>query len=388
MYGVAIIGTGSIGKTHVKAFINDSRAEIRALCSRTTAKCHEIIKEMLPERKSEITVTDDWHALLDRKDIDIVSIALPPQMHKDVTIAFLQHGKHVLLEKPMALSLAEEDEMMKAEKESGKKLGIIFQNRYYTAIQRAKKMLEDGYFGSILSVDVTSHWFRGSNYHNLYWRGTWGSEGGGTLTSQGVHQVDMLLWFMKGLPSSITAIMDNRKHTNSEAEDEGMAIMRFPVKAIASFSVSLSDMDEAQGFRFQCEKAAFTIPEWSLSVKKPQPNGYPEVDNEEEERLMNVFCSIPALTKEGHDAAVSYFIDAVENNTKPDASSEDGRNATAFIDAFYLSAATEQTVSLPLTEKAPVYTTEGLVSAMPKFFRKTISTESQSGTMTLGSASK
>ena len=188
---------------------------------------------MLPERKSEITVTDDWHALLDRKDIDIVSIALPPQMHKDVTIAFLQHGKHVLLEKPMALSLAEEDEMMEAEKESGKKLGLIFQNRYYTAIQRAKKMLEDGYFGSILSVDVTSHWFRGANYHNLYWRGTWESEGGGTLTAQGIHQVDMLLWLMGGHAQNINAVMRNMRHTNCEAEDMGFAFITFP-SALAS----------------------------------------------------------------------------------------------------------------------------------------------------------
>ena len=387
MHGIAIIGTGSIGRTHAEAFMRDSRCCIKALCSRTVSRCQDIVDTLMPERKADITITDDWHTLLDRSDIDIVSIALPPALHKEVTIAFLLHGKHVLLEKPMAVSLEEEDEMIEAERKSGRKLGLVFQNRYYSQIQKAKKMLDEGYFGRILSVDVTSHWFRGSNYHNQYWRGTWESEGGGTLTSQGVHQVDMLLWFMGGLPETLTAIMDNRKHTNSETEDEGMAIMRFQDGAIASFSVSLVDMDEYQGFRFQCEKAAFTIPSWSLHVKRPQPNGYPEEDREEEERLQRIFDSIPDSAKEGHDAAVSRFVDAVESDSAPDATSDDGRKATQFIDAFYLSAAEGKPSLLPLGRDCPVYSREGLVSAMPKFFSKTISTESQAGTMTLGSAS-
>ena len=388
MHGIAIIGTGSIGRTHAEAFMRDSRCCIKALCSRTVSRCQDIVDTLMPERKADITITDDWHTLPDRSDIDIVSIALPPALHKEVTIAFLLHDKHVLLEKPMAVSLEEEDEMIEAERKSGRKLGLVFQNRYYSQIQKAKKMLDEGYFGRILSVDVTSHWFRGSNYHNLYWRGTWESEGGGTLTSQGVHQVDMLLWFMGGLPETLTAIMDNRKHTNSETEDEGMAIMRFQDGAIASFSVSLVDMDEYQGFRFQCEKAAFTIPEWSVHVKKAQPNGFPEDDREEEERLQRIFDSIATDSKEGHDAATSRFIDAVEEGKDPDATGEDGRRANEFISAFYMSAATGQTVPLPLKKDAPVYTKDGLIALMPRFHRKMISTESKAGVMTLGSAAR
>ncbi len=385
MHGIAIIGTGAIGRTHAEAFLRDGRCSMKALCSRTLSRSRALIDELCPEMAEGITLTDDWHTLLDRDDIDIVSIALPPAMHREVAEAFLRSGKHVLLEKPMALTLDEEDSMIQAERESGMRLGIVFQNRYYSAIQKAKRMLDDGCFGRILSVDAVSHWFRGVNYHDLYWRGTWKSEGGGCLTSQGVHQVDMLLWFMGGLPESITAIMDNRRHTNSETEDMGMAIMRFP-SALGTFTVSLCDMDELQCFRFQCEKAAFTIPSWSVHVKKPQPNGYPEEDRDAEAELQRIFDSIPVSGKEGHDAAISRFIDSIENGTDPDATSMDGRNATHFIDAFYLSAAEGRTVSLPLGKDDPVYTTDGLVSHMPKFYSKTISRESQKGTMTLGSA--
>ena len=387
MHGIAIIGTGAIGRTHAEAFLRDGRCSMKALCSRTLSSSRAVIDELCPEMAEGITLTDDWHTLLDRDDIDIVSIALPPAMHREVAEAFLRSGKHVLLEKPMALTLDEEDSMIQAERESGMRLGIVFQNRYYSAIQKAKRMLDDGCFGRILSVDAVSHWFRGVNYHDLYWRGTWKSEGGGCLTSQGVHQVDMLLWFMGGLPESITAVMDNRMHTNSEAEDEGLAIMKFP-DALGSFSVSLCDMNEYQGLRFQCEKAAFTIPEWSVHVKKAQPNGFPEDDREEEERLQRIFDSIATDSKEGHDAAISRFIDAVESGKDPDATGEDGRRANEFISAFYMSAATGQTVPLPLKKDAPVYTKDGLIALMPRFHRKTISTESKAGVMTLGSAAR
>ena len=385
MHGVAIIGTGNAGRTHADSFLKDSRCSLRALCSRTLSKCEDIARGLDAAGRKQITITDDWHTLLDRSDIDIVSIALPPALHEEAVCAFLRKGKHVLLEKPMGITCDEDDRMLEEARRSGAKLGLVFQNRYYRNIQRARKMLDSGCFGRILSVDVVTHWFRGSNYHDLYWRGTWGNEGGGCLISQGVHQVDMLLWFMGGLPESITAIMDNRRHTNSETEDMGMAIMRFP-SALGTFTVSLCDMDELQCFRFQCEKAAFTIPSWSVHVKKPQPNGYPEEDRDAEAELQRIFDSIPVSGKEGHDAAISRFIDSIENGTEPDATSMDGRNATHFIDAFYLSAAEGRTVSLPLGKDDPVYTTDGLVSHMPKFYSKTISRESQKGTMTLGSA--
>ena len=106
MYKFAIIGVGGIGKTHLKAILNDRRCTVSALCSRTVSKCYDLIKEFgLPD---DITVTDDWKSLLERDDIDAVSIALPPALHREVTIAFLENGKHVILEKPMALTLEEE----------------------------------------------------------------------------------------------------------------------------------------------------------------------------------------------------------------------------------------------------------------------------------------
>ena len=127
-----------------------------------------------------------------------------------------------------------------------------------------------------------------------------------------------------------------------------------------------------------------------MHVVKPQPNGYPERDEAEEKRLQDIYDSIPQLEKEGHDEAFSRFIDALEEGRKPEVDGLDGRRATEFVDAFYLSAATEKAkaVSFPLGIDSPVYTKEGLVKTMPKYFQKTVSTEAQSGSMSLGSAAE
>ena len=117
MHGIAIIGTGGIGKTHAAAFIKDSRCSVKALCSRTISKCYDLIAEL--GLGDDVSVTDDWHTLLGRSDIDIVSIALPPALHEEATSAFLRAGKHVLLEKPMGIAADEDDRMIEASRESG-----------------------------------------------------------------------------------------------------------------------------------------------------------------------------------------------------------------------------------------------------------------------------
>ena len=110
--------------------------------------------------------------------------------------------------------------------------------------------------------------------------------------------------------------------------------------------------------------------------------------NMSEKRFQDIYDSIPPLEKEGHDEAFSRFIDALEEGKEPEVDGLDGRRATEFVDAFYLSAATGKAVSFPLGKDSPVYTKEGLVKTMPKYFSKTVSTEAQSGSISLGSAAK
>ncbi len=383
VHGIAIIGTGAIADQHIEGFLRDGRCQVKALCNTTTEKCIRLSSKY----GLSADITDDYRTLLERKDIDIVSICLPPALHEEAAEAFLRNGKHVLIEKPMALSLEEEDRMIKTAGENGKLLSVIFQKRYLPSFWKARKMLRDGVFGKILSVNVTAHQYRGVHYHDVYWRGTWESEGGGVLINQAIHQVDLLNWFMGGLPLSITAMFANAIHTQSEAEDNGFAMLSYPGNITAGLSVSLCDMNEYQGLEFQCEKASFTVPDWSVHCVKPQPNGFPIRDEEAEQRFQEIYESTPTPEESGHTAQIKNFVDAVEGKSGLEITAEDGRNASEFVSAFYMSAALKRTVNFPLSPSDPVFTLRGLVETMPRFGRKTISTKNAGGPISFGTGS-
>ena len=114
--------------------------------------------------------------------------------HAPIAIKALRAGKHVICEKPMAGSLEECDQMIKAADENGKLLSIVAQNRYKTPHMKTKQLLDAGAIGPVLFATINSFWWRGENYYDLWWRGTWEKEGGGVLVNQSVHQLDLLLW--------------------------------------------------------------------------------------------------------------------------------------------------------------------------------------------------
>ena len=183
---------------------------------------------------------------------------LPPSVHCQGAVGFLGAGKHVIVEKPMAPSLAECDVMIEAQKKSGKILSVISQNRFRVAPMRIKGMLEGGLFGPVLLARVNSMWWRGSNYYDLWWRGTYEKEGGGCTLNHAVHQIDILQWLV-GMPNSVLSVMGNVAHTNSEVEDVSMSILRYD-GMLGQVNSSLVDHDEKQEFFFAAEHASFAIP--------------------------------------------------------------------------------------------------------------------------------
>ena len=183
--GIAIIGTGNIAPAHIKGYLHShALCEIKALCDIYPEKAQKLAQKFA--LGEGLTITREYQELFSREDIDIVSICLPPSLHCQVTVDFLKAGKHVIVEKPMAPSLAECDQMIEAQKQSGKVLSVISQNRFRTAPMRIKQMLGQGDFGRVLFARVNSMWWRGSNYYDLWWRGTYEKEGGGCTLNHAV----------------------------------------------------------------------------------------------------------------------------------------------------------------------------------------------------------
>jgi predicted dehydrogenase len=384
--GVAIIGSGGIAKAHVKGFLALGHlCEIRALCDSYPSKAETLAQTY--DLSGSVATFKDYHELLARDDIHLVSLCLPPSLHCQVTVAFMEAGKHVIVEKPMAPSLAECDQMIEAQKRSGKILSVISQNRFRTAPMRVKQLLDEGVLGRVLLARVNSMWWRGSAYYDLWWRGTYEKEGGGCTLNHAVHQIDMLQWLI-GVPDQVVSVMGNVDHSNSEVEDVSLSILSYP-NMVAEVNSCLVDHDEKQEFFLATEKASVGIP-WYVKSAKQLPNGFIQPNPETEVELNALYESLPSLKAEGHEAQLENILLAIREGTTPLVTGEEGRKAVQLISAMYKSATEHKSVTLPLSKDDPFYTTEGMRARLVRYHKKLKSVENleESSEISLGTMGK
>lgn len=362
--GVAILGTGAIARTHINGYKHFSdRCEIRALCDVFPEKAKTLVREL----RLGADVYANYKEMLLRDDIDIVSICLPPGMHAQSAIDLMNSGKHVLVEKPMAPSLEECDAMIAASRQNGVLLSPVAQNRFKTPMMRVKKLLDDGVAGKVLHAMVNSLWWRGQNYYDIWWRGTWEKECGGCTTSHAVHHLDLMQW-MIGMPKEVCAVISNVGHDNSECEDLTVAILSYP-GMMAQMTASIVTHDEAQELIFQTERARISIP-WNMKASRSLENGFPEEDIETEQELENYYRSLPELELEGHPAQIGNFLDSLEGKGELLIDGQQGRNTMELIMAIYKSSVTKSSVILPIPQSDEFYTRDGLIRRMPHFHEK------------------
>lgn len=380
MIRVAIIGTGGISNAHIGAYLKfKDRCRIVALVDIVPEKA-----EQMKQRYglAEAQVYASHKDILGRPDIDLADVCTPPYVHASISIDCLRAGMNVVCEKPMAASLEECDAMIKARDESGKKLSVIAQNRFRQPIRDLKALLDSGIAGKILSAQVDSFWWRGHCYYDLWWRGTWKTEGGGCTLNHAVHHIDMLLWMM-GLPESVTSVLANVAHDNAEVEDLSMSILRYP-GALAQLTASVVHHGEEQRLVFQCEKAKIAAP-FECFASTSMANGFPERNAGLERALSDFVSKQPRVQWEGHDGQLENVLTALETGAPIAIGGEDGRRTIELICAIYKSGATGRTVRLPLARDDPFYTVAGIMAHAPHFYEKTTSAASLDGEITLGS---
>jgi predicted dehydrogenase len=365
MLNVAIIGTGNISPAHINAYLKfPERCRIVALV--------DIIPEKARDKNERFSlnaeVYDSHKSILDREDIDLVSICTPPYTHASIAIDFLKNNKHVIVEKPMASSLEECDAMLEAAKTHNKVLSVIAQNRFKNPVYRLKHILESNKLGRVLHAQVDSLWWRGYAYYDLWWRGSWEKEGGGPTLNHAVHHIDMLCW-MIGLPEEVLAFLSNVAHDNAEVEDLSVSILKYPQGTLGQITSSVVHHGEEQKLIFQCENAKVSVP-WSLYASKSLGSGFPQRDEELERLIQEEYDKIPDLKYEGHVGQIDDVMTAIENNGKPLIKGVDGRRTLELITAIYKSGCTNQHVKLPLDKEDPFYTVEGILKNAKYFYEK------------------
>ncbi|MDR0440873.1 MAG: Gfo/Idh/MocA family oxidoreductase [Candidatus Accumulibacter sp.] len=370
MVGIAILGAGAIANAHADAFLRfPGECEIRAVCALHLDKAQSLI-----ERKglAAAKAYEGIDEALARGDIDAVAVCTPPGAHTEAVVQALRAGKHVLVEKPMAPSLAECDRMIEAAKASGKLLSPIAQNRYKTPYHKMARLLKAGVGGPLKHVIVHSLWWRGQNYYDIWWRGTWEAESGGCVMNHAVHHLDLLLW-MAGMPKRVTAVIANVAHDNSECEDLGIAILEYE-GFLAQMTASLVTHDEEQEIIFQTGQGRLSVP-WKTAASVALPNGFPEADEEGAAHLQREYERLPALDLEGHPAQIRNFLDAIHGRDDLFITAQDGRNVIELVMAIYKAAESRTPASLPIARDDAFYRHASMAARMPRFHQKTKSVE-------------
>lgn len=368
--GIAIIGAGAIAGVHISAYkYYDSRCEVLAVCDIFEEKAQQLIDQY--ELTNAVAVKD-FHDILDDDRIDAVSICLPPSLHASTAVDCLNGGKHVICEKPMAGSLEECDQMIKAAEDNGRLLSIVTQNRYKTPHMKTKQLLDAGAIGPVLFATINSFWWRGENYYDLWWRGTWERESGGCVANHAVHHIDMLQW-MLGMPNEVNAVISNVGHSNSECEDVAIATLHYP-HMMVQMTATILTHSEDQEMIFHGKKASIAVP-WRVSACKPMSNGFPEPDLEVQAEVQRQYDALPDLKMEGHPAQIGNFLLAVNGEVELLVDGREARKTMELITAIYKSACFGRSVHLPLPTNDVFYRKGGIAAVMPHFNEKTKSVE-------------
>ncbi len=329
----AILGCGRIAYKHIEALVNNIQdAELVAVC--------DIIEEKALERKksyvdiidkSDVKVYTDYIKMLDNEAIDVVAIATESGYHAKHAVDCLNRDKHILIEKPMALSIKDADTIITLAKEKGKKICVSHQNRFNPPIQKLRRAIEEERFGRIINGTARILWTRDDSYYKQApWRGTKKLDGG-TLMNQCIHNIDLLQWMMG---SEVERIHSERGTflRDIEMEDFGAILIRFKNGSIGivegSACVYPKNLEETlsifgeKGTVVIGGLAVNEIKTWDFADRRD----YDTADENVE--VDNVYGS-------GHAPLYKNFIDAINNNAEPLINGEEGKKAMEIILTAY-----------------------------------------------------
>jgi predicted dehydrogenase len=224
-----LIGCGRVAPRHAQSLAQLHETQLVAVADVREDRARRFAEEYGTEAYT------DYQAMLARPDIDAVTVCVPSGLHAPVAIDVLQAGKHVLVEKPIALDLAGADRMINTAREMGLRLGVVLQNRYNSPVQQVRALIDQGRLGKLYLGSVCVRWYRPQSYYEDGWHGTRAMDGG-ALMNQSIHHVDALQWFM-GPVVSVYAYTATLAH-QMESEDVGVAVVRFRSGALATIEGS------------------------------------------------------------------------------------------------------------------------------------------------------
>ena len=349
----ALIGCGRIAPNHVAAAMkNADTLEFCAICDLMPERM-EAALTLLPERKRvAVKRYTDYQRMLQEVRPQLVAIATESGRHATIGLECIAAGANVIIEKPLALSMRDGRALIDAARAKGVKLCACHQNRFNKSIQKIRSAVEEQRFGRMLHGAAHVRWNRGRDYYEQApWRGTWAQDGG-ALMNQCIHNIDLLRWMMGDEVDEVTAYTDNLEHDYIEAEDLGMAMVRFHNGAYGliegTTNIYPHNLEETlylfgeNGTVKAGGKSANIIEEWDFRDGRGDPA---TIKMEFGETPPNVYGF-------GHTPLYADMARAILENREPYVNGEAGLRALELVLAIYQSAATHQAVKLPLVDCA------------------------------------
>lgn len=352
MYRVALIGCGRISFKHIEAFTKNSDKIMLVACcdpqiNRAIVKKEEYLKD---SQGISVAVYSDYKEMLINEKPDMVTIATESGYHAQIAIDCIKNGAHVICEKPMALSIKDANEMIKAAEQYGKKLAVCFQNRFNASVQKLRKAYEADRFGRILHGMIQVRWSRNEDYYaEAPWRGTWKLDGG-TLMNQCTHGIDLLQWMM-GEDAVRVQAQTRRFLRPIEAEDFGAAIVEFKSGAVGIIEGTADVYPTNLNETLSIFGEQGTVVIGGLAVNKTETWRFSDAikyGDTEEQVLKKNEKDPPTVYGFGHAALFRDFIESVQDDREPLVSGEKGKKALEIILAIYKSQKTGKPVDLPL----------------------------------------
>jgi len=341
---LALIGCGRISDNHLKAVLdNYCEIELVAVCDVIESKAGFKATEYLSKaRERYVLITwpkvySDYRVMLQKEDIDICSICTESGYHVGIALYCLDHGKHVIVEKPMAMSISGANVMIKTAHNNKLKLAVCHQNRFNKPIQKLRQAVEEGRFGRIFAGTARILWNRSKEYYSKAgWRGTWKLDGG-CLLNQCTHNIDLLQWMIDSGIYSVYGQTGNFLHPYIQAEDYGSIIIKFNNGAIGNVegTVNVYPTNLEETLTILGEKGTAVI--GGLALNKILVWDFEDRRDSLEQVKREYDLGDGNIYGDGHTPLYADFIWAVRNNDTPLIDGNEGRKSLSIILMAYKS---------------------------------------------------
>ena len=338
-FRVALVGCGRISANHFEAIARIDGLELVAVC------------DVDAERAEAAGVAQgvawytDYDRMLAESACDIVTVATPSGLHAGHGIAAARAGKHVVCEKPMAISLETADALVRACDDAGVQLFVVKQNRLNATIQLLRRALEKGRFGRIYMANATVRWTRPQDYYDQApWRGTWEFDGGAFM-NQASHYVDLIQWMLGPVESVVakTATMARR----IEAEDSGAAVIRFRSGAIGVMEVTMLTFPKNLEGSFTILGERGTVRIGGTAVNRIEHWQFADYDDDDK-LVESANTSPPSVYGFGHEPYYRNVLRSLRGEHTADTDGRGGRKSLELILGIYEAARTGREVTFPL----------------------------------------